>query len=97
MRLQGTGSCSAHTALSAVLMMLRGVPYHIRPDNGSEFTAKAIHEWLGRVGARMLYIKPGSPWENGYIHSFNGKLRDELLDRGDLLHAAGGEGADGAV
>ena len=48
---------------------------------GPEFTARAVREWLGRVGARTLYIEPGSPWENGYLESFNGKLRDELLDR----------------
>ena len=65
----------------AELMMIRGVPDHIRSDNGPEFTARAVREWLGRVGARTLYIEPGSPWENGYIESFNGKLRDELLDR----------------
>ena len=63
------------------LMEFRGVPDHIRSDNGPEFTARAVREWLGRVGARTLYIEPGSPWENGYIESFNGKLRDELLDR----------------
>ena len=62
-------------------MMIRGVPDHIRSDNGPEFTARAVREWLGRVGARTLYIEPGSPWENGYIENFNGKLRDELLDR----------------
>ena len=61
--------------------MIRGVPDHIRSDNGPEFTARAVREWLGRVGARTLHIEPGSPWENGYIESFNGKLRDELLDR----------------
>ena len=65
----------------AELMVTRGVPDHIRSDNGPEFTAQAVREWLGRVGARTLYIEPGSPWENGYIESFNGKLRDELLDR----------------
>lgn len=65
----------------AELMILRGVPDHIRSDNGPEFTARAVREWLGRVGARTLYIEPGSPWVNGCIESFNGKLRDELLDR----------------
>ena len=65
----------------ADLMTRRGVPDHIRSDNGPEFTAKAIREWLGKVGVRTLYIEPGSPWENGYVESFNGKLRDELLDR----------------
>ncbi len=67
--------------LLAELMAFRGVPDYIRSDNGPEFTARAVREWLGRVGARTLYIEPGSPWENGYIESFNGKLRDELLDR----------------
>ena len=65
----------------AELMTARGVPEHIRSDNGPEFTAEAIREWLRRVGAKTLYIEPGSPWENGYVESFNGKLRDELLDR----------------
>ena len=63
------------------LMVVRGVPDHIRSDNGPEFTARAIRDWLGKVGAKTLYIEPGSPWENGYVESFNGKLRDELLDR----------------
>ena len=49
--------------------------------DGLQFTARAIRDWLGKVGARTLYIEPGSPWENGYVESFNGKLRDELLDR----------------
>jgi putative transposase len=62
------------------LFVRRGVPEHIRSDNGPEFTAKAVKEWLGRVGVTTLYIEPGSPWENGYIESFNGKLTDELLD-----------------
>ena len=65
----------------AGLMMDQGVPEHIRSDNGPEFTARAIREWLGAVGAGTLYIESGSPWENGYVESFNGKLRDELLDR----------------
>ena len=58
----------------------RGVPAHIRSDNGPEFTAKAVRGWLGEVGVRTLYIEPGSPWENGYVESFNGKVRDELLN-----------------
>ena len=65
----------------ASLFVYRAVPEHLRSDNGSEFTAKAVREWLGRVGVKTLYIEPGSPWENGYVESFNGKLRDELLDR----------------
>ena len=63
------------------LFIFRGIPEHIRSDNGPEFTAKAIRSWLNRLGIKTLYIEPGSPWENGYIESFNGKLRDELLDR----------------
>ena len=64
----------------AELMTVRGVPGHIRSVNGPEFTAKAVREWLGRVGAKTLYIEPGSPWENGYVESFKIKLRDEFLD-----------------
>ena len=64
----------------AGLMLVKGVPEHIRSDNGTEFTARAVREWLAMVGAKTLYIKPGSPWENGYVESFNGKLRDELLE-----------------
>jgi len=63
------------------LFMRRGVPDHIRSDNGSEFTAKRVREGLERVGVKTLSIEPGSPWEIGYVESFNGKLRDELLDR----------------
>lgn len=63
------------------LFIHRGVPAYIRSDNGSEFTAKTVRNWLQRVEVNTLYIEPGSPWENGYIESFNGKLRDELLDR----------------
>ena len=63
------------------LFLLRGTPEYIRSDNGSEFTAKAVREWLHDLEVKTLYIEPGSPWENGYIESFNGKLRDELLDR----------------
>jgi transposase InsO family protein len=61
------------------LFVERGIPEYLRSDNGPEFTAKAVREWLGRVGVKTLYIEHGSPWENGYIESFNGKLRDELL------------------
>ena len=63
------------------MFILRGIPEHIRSDNGPEFTAKAIRKWLSRIGVKTLFIEPGSPWENGYIESFNGKLRDELLNR----------------
>ena len=67
-------------AALAELFIDRGPPAHIRSDNGPEFTAKVVRDWLGRVGSKALYIEPGSPWENGYIESFNGKLSDELLD-----------------
>mgnify|MGYP006290728597 CR=1 FL=1 len=62
------------------LFVERGLPSCIRSDNGSEFTALAVREWLERLGIQTLYIEPGSPWENGYNESFNGKLRDELLN-----------------
>jgi len=63
------------------LFFRRGILEHIRSDNGAEFTAKAVRSWLSRLGVRTLYIEPGSPWENGYIESFNGKMRDEVLNR----------------
>lgn len=63
------------------LFVFRGIPEHIRSDNGTEFTARSIKKWLNSLGVKTLFIEPGSPWENGYIESFNGKLRDELLNR----------------
>ena len=63
------------------LLVFRGIPQHIRSDNGPEFTSKKIRNWLNELGVKLLFIEPGSPWENGYIESFNGKLRDELLNR----------------
>jgi putative transposase len=63
------------------LFILQGIPEHIRSDNGPEFTARAVRKWLERLGVKTLFIEPGSPWENGYIESFNGKMRDELLNR----------------
>ncbi len=65
----------------ADLFVHRGTPRYIRSDNGPEFTAKRVREWLSRVQVNTLFIEPGSPWENGYVESFNGKLRDELLNR----------------
>ena len=62
------------------LFVERGVPDYLRSDNGSEFTAAMVRDWLQRLGVKTLFIEPGSPWENGYIESFNGKLRDELLN-----------------
>ena len=62
------------------LFIYRGLPGFIRSDNGPEFTAKTVRNWLERLGVQTLFIEPGSPWENGYNESFNGKLRDELLN-----------------
>ena len=73
-----------HQDVLEVLMDLfceRGVPVHIRSDNGSEFTAKRVRAWLEKLSVKPLFIEPGSPWENGYIESFNGRMRDELLAR----------------
>ena len=68
------------------LFILRGIPGYIRSDNGPEFVAKAVQEWIAAVGAKTAYIAPGSPWENGYIESFNARLRDELLD-GEIFYS----------
>ena len=69
----------------ARLMLRHGMPGHIRSDNGPEFVAKAVRGWLSRLEIGTLFIEPGSPWENGYIESFNGKLRDELLN-GEIFY-----------
>ena len=63
-----------------------GVPVHIRSDNDPEFIAKRVREWLEKLQVRPLYIDPGSPWENGYFESFNGKMRDELLN-GEIFYS----------
>ena len=63
------------------LFIFSDIAEYIPSDNGPEFTAKAITEWLSRLGVETLFIGPGSPWENGYVESFNGKLRDELINR----------------
>jgi putative transposase len=68
------------------LFILRGVPAHVRSDNGPEFVAKAVRNWIGAVGAMAAYIEPGSPWENGFIESFNARLRDELLN-GEIFYS----------
>ena len=70
----------------ADLFMLRGVPRYIRSDNGPEFMAKAVQDWIAAVGASTAYIARGSPWENGFIESFNARLRDELLD-GEIFYS----------
>ena len=79
------------------LFVHRGIPAYIRSDNGPEFTAQAVRDWLSRLGVGTLLIEPGSPWENGYVESFNGKLRDELLN-GEVFHTLeGGAGSDPEV
>ena len=69
----------------AELFVQRGLPTFIRSDNGPEFTAKAVRRWLAELEVQTLFIEPGSPWENGYVESFNGKLRDELLN-GEIFY-----------
>ncbi|WP_333824632.1 IS3 family transposase [Pinisolibacter sp.] len=68
------------------LFILRGVPEHVRSDNGPEFIAKIVRDWITAVGAKTAYITPGSPWENGFVESFNARLRDELLD-GEIFYS----------
>ena len=70
----------------AEMMLERGTPAHIRSDNGPEFVARAVRDWIAAVGSETAYIEPGSPWENGYVESFNSKLRDELLD-GEIFYS----------
>ena len=72
-------------AVLADLFVEHGPPEHIRSDNGPEFAARAVRDWLGKVGVKTLFIEPGSPWENGYIESFNARLRNELLD-GEIFY-----------
>ena len=67
------------------LFVQRGIPEHIRSDNGPEFTAEVVRDWMSRLGVGTLFIEPGSPWENGHVESFNGKLRDELLN-GEIFY-----------
>jgi transposase InsO family protein len=69
----------------ADLFLKHGLPTHIRSDNGPEFIAKQLRSWLARIGIGPLYIEPGSPWETGYCESFDGKMRDQLLN-GELLY-----------
>jgi len=69
----------------AALFVKHDVPEYIRSDNGSEFTARVVRQWLSRVGVQTVYIEPDSPWENGYNESFNGKFRNELLN-GEIFY-----------
>lgn len=73
-------------AVLEYLSLVRGMPKFIRSDNGPEFVADAVKKWLGKRQVETLYIAPGSPWQNGFIESFNGKLRDEVLNR-ELFHS----------
>ena len=68
------------------LFILRGPPEYIRSDNGPEFIAQKVREWIAAVGAETAYIEPGSPWENGYCESFNARFRDELLN-GEIFYS----------
>ena len=68
------------------LFILRGPPAFIRSDNGAEFVAKKVRDWIAAVGAKTAYIEPGSPWENGYCESFNARFRDELLN-GEIFYS----------
>ena len=79
------GSLEVIETLSEV-MLWRGIPEHIRSDNGPEFVAQKLRQWLGNLGTGTLYIEPGSPWENGYCESFHGKLRDECLN-GEIFYS----------
>ena len=67
------------------LFVHRGSPVYIRSDNGPEFIAEVVHNWIAAVGAMTAYIEPGSPWEIGYCESFNARLRDELLN-GEIFY-----------
>src|SRR5580698_7478601 len=79
---------SSSRVISALadVMVIKGVPEHLRSDNGPEFVAKDLRKWLAKTGAKTLYIEPGSPWENGYCESFNSKLRDEFLN-GEIFYS----------
>ena len=68
------------------LLLKHGKPEYLRSDNGPEFVAQAVRDWIAAVGAQTAYIEPGSPWENGYCESFNGRMRDELLN-GEIFYS----------
>jgi len=72
------------SVLTALFIQI-GVPVHVRSDNEAEFTAKNVRNWLAKIQIKPLFIEPDSPWENGYIESFNGKVRDELLN-GEIFY-----------
>ena len=89
----------AHDVLEVLadLFVRHGPSEYLRPDNGPEFTAKLVRRWLGRVGVETLFIEPGSPWENGYNESFNGKAQGRAVERGDLLLVGAGGRAGRAM
>ena len=86
-----TVHCARHIGANEVIeqlahaMVLYGIPKHIRSDNGPEFVANRLRQWLTAIGVKTAYIEPGSPWENGYCESFNGTLRDNLLN-GEIFY-----------
>jgi putative transposase len=86
-----TVHCARHIGANEVIeqlanaMIVHGIPEHIRSDNGPEFVANRLRQWLAHVGVKTAYIEPGSPWENGYCESFNGTLRDNLLN-GEIFY-----------
>ena len=79
---------NSHDVIEALgeCMLEHGIPEHVRSDNGPEMTAKRVRKWLQTLGSKPLFIEPGSPWENGYCESFNGKLRDECLN-GEIFYS----------
>jgi len=85
-RCERSWSSARVIAALADVMVMRGVPEHLRSDNGPEFVARDLRQWLAATGAKTLYIEPGSPWENGYCESFNSKLRDEFLN-GEIFYS----------
>jgi len=92
-------SLTSHDVINVLtdLFIERGVPVHIRSENGPEFIAKRVRDWLEKLQVRPLYIEPGSPWENGYIESFNGKMRDQLPNLEIFLFSEGGTDIDRSV
>jgi transposase InsO family protein len=85
-RCEPSWSSARVIAALADVMVVKGVPEHLRSDNGPEFVARDLRKWLAATGAKTLYIEPGSPWENGYCESFNSKLRDEFLN-GEIFYS----------
>jgi transposase InsO family protein len=85
-RAERRGSSARVIGALADVMVVKGVPEHLRSDNGPEFVARDLGKWLAKTGTKTLHIEPGSPWENGYCESFNSKLRDEFLN-GEIFYS----------